>query len=311
MQVRGLVNSGSFCRTGEARERETTLSLVWPRVLDHLRSETAETHHFEVDLPESLPPVAGGTEEWSQMLAALVENALEAMPAGGVVTVRAAFSDRPGLARVTIQDNGPGIPPDVLPHVLEPFYTSRSDSGAEGLGLATVASLVEALEGELHLTSSLAGTTVEIEVPFYASATRPEAARPLRLPGTVLVADDDKDFRRSLVRLLESFGLEVSAVDSGTVALALVKERPDRFRAAIFDVVMPGTPVPEVVMGIRELRPAFPCLLVSGLATARLVDSLLALGGVRFLKKPFTREELYYCLRDLFTVETPGPGAAA
>lgn len=296
---------------GEARERETTLSLVWPRALDHLRAETREGHHFQVDLPDGLPPVAGGTEEWSQMLAALVGNALEAMPAGGVVTVKAGYSERPGHARVVVQDNGPGIPPDVLPHVLEPFYTSRAEQGAEGLGLATVASLVEALEGELHLASSAAGTTVEIEVPFYASGTRPEAATPLRLEGTVLVADDDKDFRRSLVRLLESFGLETSDVDSGTVALALVKARPDRFRAALLDLVMPGTPVAEVVTGIRELKPAFPCLLMSGLATARLVDSLLALGGVRFLKKPFTREELFYCLRDLFTVEPQGPGGAA
>jgi FixJ family two-component response regulator len=65
--------------------------------------------------------------------------------------------------------------------------------------------------------------------------------------------------------------------------------------------------VPEVVLGIREKRPTFPCLLVSGLASARLVDSLLALGGVRFLKKPFTREELFYALRDLFTVEDAPP----
>ena len=294
---------------GGARERETTLALVWPRVLDHLHVERADAHHFEVSLPDALPPVAGGTEEWAQMLAALVENSLEAMPGGGVVVVKAEPSDRPGCARVVVQDSGPGIPPDVLPHVLEPFYTSRADRGAEGLGLATVAALVEGLDGEMRVTSSPAGTTVEIEVPFYASASRPADAPPLKLEGSVLVADDDKDFRRSLVRLLESFGLEALDVDSGTVALAHLKAKPDRFRAAIFDLVMPGTPVPEVVLGIRALRPAFPCLLISGLATARLMDSLLALGGVRFLKKPFTREELFYALRDLFTVAPPSPSA--
>jgi len=294
---------------GEARERETTLALVWPRVLDHLRAERAESHHFEVSLPDALPPVAGETEEWAQMLAALVDNALEATPGGGVVTVRAEPSDRPGYARVVVQDNGSGIPADVLPHILEAFYTSRANRGAEGLGLATVDSLVEALEGELHVTSSPAGTTVEIEVPFYASAARPAVSAPLRLEGSVLVADDDKDFRRSLVRLLESFGLETLDVDSGTVALAHLKAKPDRFRAAILDLVMPGTPVAEVVLGIREKRPSFPCLLMSGLTTARLVDSLLALGGVRFLTKPFTREELFYALRDLFTVAPAGPGA--
>lgn len=296
---------------GDACERETTLGLVWPRVLDHLRAERGESHHFDVSLPDALPPVAGGTEEWAQMLAALVDNALEAMPGGGVINVRAEHSDRPGYARVVVRDTGAGIAPDVLPHVLEPFYTSRADRGAEGLGLSTVASLVEALDGELHLTSSPAGTAVEMEVPFYASASRPApgAAAPLKLEGAVLVADNDRDFRRSLVRLLGSFGLDALDVDSGTVALAHLRAKPHRFRAAILDLVMPGTPVSEVVLGIRELRPTFPCLLVSGLATARLVDGLLALGGVRFLKKPFTREELFYALRDLFTVEPTGPGA--
>jgi len=294
---------------GAARERETTLALVWPRVLDHVGSSVLESHHFETAIPEGLPPVAGGTEEWSQMLAALVENALEAMPGGGIIVVRAEASDRAGHARVVVKDNGPGIPADVLPHVLEPYHTSRPDKGAEGLGLATVASLVEALDGEVHVTSSGAGTTIELEVPFYAASARPAVAAPMQLEGVVLVADDDKDYRRTLVRLLESFGLDVLEVDSGTVALAHLNARPERFRAAILDLVMPGTPAAEVVLGIREKRPTFPCLLMSGLTTARLVDSLLALGGVRFLKKPFTREELFYALRDLFTVETPAAQA--
>ena len=304
--ARGAAHAGRLAELaagGEARERETTLSLVWPRVMGHLRAEVRPSHHVEVSFPETLPPVAGGTQEWAQMLAALVDNAIEAMPNGGVVRIRAEASGRPGFVRVLIEDTGPGIPPDVLPHVLEPFYTSRTGAGAEGLGLAMVASLVEALDGDFEIASDPgAGTRVEIEVPFYAAAARPAAA-PLALTGCVLVADDDRELRRSIVRLLESFGLEALDVDSGTVALAHLSARPDRFRAAILDVVMSGTPVSEVVSEFRERRARFPFLLVSGLASVRLVDNLLALGGVGFLRKPFTREELFYALRDLFTVE--------
>ncbi|MGD0991992.1 MAG: ATP-binding protein [Gemmatimonadales bacterium] len=294
---------------GEVRERETTLALVWPRVLDHLRPESGETHRFEVSLPEALPPVAGGNEAWAQILAALVQHAVEATPGGGIVNVTADSSDRPGFARVAVRDNGPGVPGELPPHALEPSYASRAERGSQGLGLATVASLVEALGGAMHITSAPgSGTTVEIEVPFCATGGRPAAAEPMRLQGAVLVADDDKDVRRSLVRLLESFGAEAVDVDSGTVALAYLNVRPERFRAAILDVVMQGTPVPEIVMAVREQRPSFPFLLISGLASARLLDNLLALGGVRFLKKPFTREELFYTLRDLFTVEAPAAG---
>lgn len=295
---------------GEARERQTTLSLVWPRVLGQLGAEVAPSHHLEVSLPESLPPVPGGTEEWAQILAALVDNAVEAMPNGGIVRVRADASERPGCVRVIVEDSGPGIPPEILPHVLEPFYTSRKVAGAEGLGLAMVASLVEALDGEIKVVSEPgAGARVEIEVPYHVAEARPAAAA-MALTGCVLVADDDKEFRRSMVRLLESFGLEALDVDGGTVALAHLTARPDRFRAAILDVVMPGTPVSEVVAEFRERRPRFPFLLVSGLASAQLLDGLLALGGVGFLRKPFTREELFYALRDLFTVEGGNPTPA-
>ena len=69
-----------------------------------------------------------------------------------------------------------------------------------------------------------------------------------------------------------------------------------------------GTPVGDVVAAVRELRPAFPVLLVSGYDTMRMVDNVLALGRVRFLRKPFTREELFAVLAD---VVRPNPGAQA
>ena len=294
---------------GEARERGTTLSLVWPRVRDRLTAEVTAAHHLDASLPESLGQVVGGAEEWAQMLAALVDRAVASMPSGGVVRVRAGPGRSPAFARVTIEDTGPGIPADVLPRVLEPFPVPRPVGAPEDIGLAMVAALVEAMGGELAVTSPPgSGAAIAIEVPYYAAASGPAEA--LALAGAVLVADDDQDLRRKVVRLLESFGLEALDVDSGSVALAQLKAQPDRFRAAVLDVVMTGKPVSDVVGEFRELRPGFPFLLVSGLASARLVDGLLALGGVGFLHKPFTREELFYALRDLFTVGAPPPSPA-
>jgi DNA-binding NarL/FixJ family response regulator len=71
----------------------------------------------------------------------------------------------------------------------------------------------------------------------------------------------------------------------------------------VLDVVMEGTPVGEVVAGVRDLRPGFPVLLVSGFDTRRFVDSVIALGGVRFLRKPMERDELVAAFRDLFAIE--------
>jgi len=288
--------------SGEAGERATTLALVWPRVRARLQAPVTAAHHLDAALPEALPPVVGGTEEWVQVLAALVDHAVASMPNGGVVRVRVAEGGRPGFALVTVGDTGPGLPADALADVLDPPRSLTA--GGAGEGLAMAGALVEAMGGELRLAAPPGGgLVVRIEVPFFAQA-QPRGA-PLALAGAVLVADDDKELRRKVVRLLESFGLEALDVDSGSVALAQLKAQPDRFRAAVLDVVMTGKPVSDVVAEFRELRPSFPFLLVSGLASARLVDGLLALGGVGFLHKPFTREELFYALRDLFTVGTP------
>ena len=291
---------------GRAREQQTTLAAVWPRVFSLLGTRLEPGHLVKATFAPDLPPVAGSGETWVQILLALAENALDATPGGGIVEVEAGRGSREGLARISVIDNGRGIPPDVLPHVMEPFYTSRSEQGAEGLGLAMVASLVEGHGGEVRVASKPgAGTRVDIEVPFAPAPREPEAPEPMRLEGVVLVADDDSELRRSLAKTLASFGLEVVEADTGSMARAELMANPARFRAAVLDVVMPGTPVGEVVAAIRERRAGFPVLLVSGYDTMQMVDAVLALGGVRFLKKPFTREELFHVLEDLCSGAAP------
>ena len=287
---------------GAAREEETTLALLWPRLSEAFGGRVRPSHRVEWKVPADLPPVAGSSSEWVQILCALAENALHAMPDSGVLTIEAVAADVPGRARVIVADNGVGIPPDLLPHVLEPFRTSHAEGGAEGLGLALVASMVEALGGGIIVDSAQGrGTRVEIEVPFYAAAAAPAIA-PIRFEGTVLLADDSREMRSALRRLLESFGLEVVEADSGTVALAHFAAAPSRFRALLLDVVMPGTPVEEVVVRAREMRPDVPVVLISGYNVEGHLENLVALGGVRFLSKPLVREQLVSTLRDLFTV---------
>jgi CheY-like chemotaxis protein len=279
---------------GSPREQETTLSLVWPQACDALAHHILPSHHLDAVIPSDLPPVSGTALEWQHILAAVVENALDAMPGGGVVKVRAERSERLGMACIVVDDTGPGTPSDLL---------NRASRGQRP-GLATVAALVEVLGGEVRFSFAEAkGARVTIESPFHVARPGPQPAEPIKLAGTVLLADDDPDARRGMGKLLQSLGFEVLEADNGTLALARLRNEPDRFRAAVLDVVMEGTPVGEVVAGVRELRPGFPVLLVSGFDTRRFVDSVLALGGVRFLRKPMERDELVAAFRDLFAIE--------
>lgn len=281
---------------GRARESQTTLPSIWPRVAALLQPRLAEGHTLRTELPAALPPVAGGGEAWVQMLAALIENAIEAMPSGGMVETGAA-ADAGGTVRVWVRDTGRGIRPEVLPHVMEPFYTSRAELGAEGLGLSMVASLVESLAGQVRIASKVGeGTTVELIVPAVAA---PPRVADLQLRGRFLVADDDVAVCSGVARMIRSYGAEAVEVATGTLARAQLTADSGTFAGAVLDVVMPGTPVGDVVAAVRARRPDFPVLLMSGYDTMRMVDSVLALGGVRFLKKPFTREELHAVLADL------------
>lgn len=296
---RAVVRASQLARLaagGRARERQTTLPSIWPRVTALLQPRLGEAHTLRTAFPDALPPVAGGGEEWVQMLAALIENALDAMPAGGLVEAGAARAGG-GTVRVWVRDTGRGIQPDVLPHVMEPFYTSRAELGAEGLGLSMVASLIESLAGEVRIASKVGeGTTVELIVP---AVEAPPRVADLALDGRFLVADDDASVRGAVARMIRSYGAETVEVATGTLARAQLTAATGTFAAAVLDVVMPGTPVGDVVAAVRARRPEFPVLLMSGYDTMRMVDSVLALGGVRFLRKPFTREELHAVLRDL------------
>lgn len=283
---------------GESREQETTLSLIWSHVAEALTGRLLPVHHLEVAIADTLPPVAGTAQEWQHILTAAVENALHAMPKGGVVRIRAGPSEPPGFVGIVVEDTGPGTSDDLL---------GRARRHGDELSLGTAAALVEVLGGSVDLQFVQGkGTRLTIVAPRYVRpaqpASTPAQAGAMRLDGTVLLADDDKDVRRALARLLESFGLIVVQADTGTVALAQFTAAPDRFRAAILDVVMEGTPVGDVVAGIRTQRPRFPVVLVSGYDTQRYVDGVLALGGVRFLRKPIQREDLFATLRDLATV---------
>ena len=283
---------------GTPREQETTLRLVWPQVCDALANRLQLAHHLDAEIPEELPPLMGTALEWEHILSAVVENALDAIPGGGVVRLRAGRSDRPGFARIVVEDTGLGTPGDLLDRA------SRADQP----GLATVAALLEVLGGELRFAFAEGrGARVTIESPLYAKPVESRPAEPVKLEGTVLLADDDPDARRGIAKLLQSLGLQVLEADNGTLALARLRNEAQRFRAAVLDVVMEGTPVGDIVAGVREIRPGFPVLLISGFDTRRFVDNVMALGGVRFLRKPIPREELIAALQDLFAIASGPP----
>jgi signal transduction histidine kinase len=118
---------------------------------------------------ENLPRICAFGGELNQIWTNLMANAIEAMQGKGELRVRTARE----LDRVLVEigDNGPGIPPEVLPHIYEPFFTTKGVGEGTGLGLDTVCRIVRNHHGEIRVSSHPGDTRFQIYLPI----TQPKA----------------------------------------------------------------------------------------------------------------------------------------
>jgi two-component system NtrC family sensor kinase len=118
------------------------------------------------ELPEAMPPVRGTFRQLKHVFLNLFHNAVQAMQSGGLLQIRGGFVDR-NKVEVAVVDHGVGIPPEDLPHLFDPFFTTRGGSAGTGLGLSTAYGIVTRLGGDLRVESLVGrGTTVSVILPL-------------------------------------------------------------------------------------------------------------------------------------------------
>jgi signal transduction histidine kinase len=144
-----------------------------PRLVEQLLPAVAEPVRerridLRVELPPDLPEVRVDPMQLEQAILEIVSNAVDAMPNGGTLRLRAHALNggpEPGTVVVEVADSGPGIPEQVLPSVCEPFFTTRAEG--TGLGLAIAKRYVEQNGGRLEIESRPgAGTVVRLRLPM-------------------------------------------------------------------------------------------------------------------------------------------------
>jgi PAS domain S-box-containing protein len=237
----------------------------------------------------AVPPVFADEGRLVQVIVNLLLNAAQSFPSSDPdrnrISVRTALLEE--RVALIVSDNGPGIPPDVLPRIFDPFFTTKPVGRGTGLGLAISDSIVRSLGGEIRCeTSEGSGTTFQVLLPL----------APGHQPGVstrrVLLVDDEPTVLRAMTRLLQS-EYEVVALADPQEALRRI-ELGERYDVILCDLMMPRLPGVELFRRCRALDGALADRFVFISGGILDQETLGLLGSVRneLLEKPFTQAEL-------------------
>jgi CheY-like chemotaxis protein len=221
-------------------------------------------------------------------------NAIDALPNGGAIRLEAAQKAESVVVSVT--DSGSGIPETALPHVFEPFYTTKGKRGT-GLGLSIVYGIVEWHAGTLSIESPPGcGATVTITLPAastvqVAPPPRVQKAQPTGL--RVLVVDDEPSITRMVAMMLGPYGHNVTTAASGEEGLACLGAATVPFDLIISDLGLgAGINGWELLDQVREVAPNTRFILSTGWGAQIDPATVVARGGEGLLPKPYRLNDL-------------------
>lgn len=271
----------------------------------------------EFSISDDLWPVEVDEGQINQVISNLIINADHAMPEGGIIKVRAenmtvAARQYPPLkdgryVKISIEDQGVGIPKENLQKIFDPFFTTKQDGS--GLGLATTYSIIKNHGGYITVESDLgAGTTFHIYLQAsHKRIPKKKAAeeKPLVGKGRILLMDDEEMVRNVAGKMLGHIGYEVEFAGDGDKAIELYKEAKESghpFDAVIMDMTIPGgIGGKEAIKKLLEIDPDVKAIVSSGYFSDPIMSEFKRYGFRNVLAKPYRIKELTETLRKVIT----------
>jgi two-component system cell cycle sensor histidine kinase/response regulator CckA len=259
-----------------------------------------------------------------QVIMNLSVNARDAMPGGGLLTIRTAnVTERESIALGErgiergeyvlweVSDTGTGIPAEHLGKIFDPFFSTKEVGKGTGLGLSLVDGIIRQTGGSILVDSQLGqGTTFRIYLPRYqmadeelraaAAARKPVDAAPADLTGsaTVLLVEDEDAVRSFASRALTTRGYHVLEAASGAEALEVMDREKGAIDLVVSDVVMPEMDGPTLLGHLRKRKPGIRIVFMSGYAEEAFRKNLSEDEKFIFLPKPFTLKKLAETIKE-------------
>jgi CheY-like chemotaxis protein len=267
----------------------------------------------QISSPDDLWPVEVDEGQMSQVINNLILNASQAMPDGGVIQVRAenvSMGAGFGLpleaqryVKLTIKDQGMGIPEEHLPKIFDPYFTTKSRGS--GLGLATTYSIIKRHDGHITVESALGvGTTFTIYLPASENILPRQPlveAKPVKGHGRVLVMDDEAIVRDVTGHILRHLGYEAAFARDGAEALALYTQAQAAgtpFDVVIMDLTIPGgMGGKEAIRRLREIDPDVKAIVSSGYSDDPVMAKFSLYGFNDCVAKPYKIQDLSSALQ--------------
>ncbi len=257
-----------------------------------------------------------------QVFMNLALNARDAMSEGGTLSFEIArlnlepdvplpLSDmNPGdWIRISVRDTGAGIPPDALPHIFEPFFSTKPYGEGTGLGLAQAYGIIKQHGGHIDVYSQLGeGSRFVIYLPALPTPEVGEDAQAIdqEIIGEgelILLVEDDQVTRDALQAMLETHNYRVVTAGNGLEALRVFEQKGESISLVISDVVMPEMGGVDLYHTLCDRWPDFKMLFITGHPMQEEDQTLLEGGSVHWLQKPFSVPEFNQVVKDLIATQ--------
>jgi PAS domain S-box-containing protein len=311
----------TFARAGEPQRAPVSLNDLVLTVLEAREYDFAANHVVvRSRLSPNMPRAMLDPNQVEQVLANLIANAFQALmqkPTDRLIEVTTEHSD--SQLWITITDNGPGMPTEVMGRIFEPFFTTKPPGKGTGLGLAISFSIIEAHCGKIWADSQPGkGARFSIQLPLMPCPNEPPRPRPVpRGNGNdssnrthrLLIVDDEPGIIEVLREVLRGSGNSVDTANNGVEALKLIAR--SHYDLIISDMRMPDMDGEALYNKLRETHPEISrrVIFLTGDTVSSNTRVFLEQTGNRWLNKPFNVSDVEFVVNDVLRQANAAPSS--